>query len=136
LSNSLNQVGNQNREIYFAGVLTKAGSYVISPELLEDMIAENRSRQVWGEVHFFYEALRFDNNANGTMLKEGPYSYEAILPYRKGEVFRPEGEIVNEDSSIVNLTGNWEDYPQRGFEGMVYRTDETQTIQLWIIVSM
>ncbi len=138
LSNSLNQVGNGNREIYFAGVLAKVGSYVVTPTLLNDMIAENRSRQVWGECFFFYEALRANGNENGEILKDGPYSRPALLPYRKGEAFRPVADIVNEDSSLVNVIGEWEEYPQKGFEGMILRTDEAENyraIEYYVDVS-
>ncbi|HEY9598601.1 MAG TPA: WG repeat-containing protein [Cyanophyceae cyanobacterium] len=56
------------------GVLLKVGSYRISPELLLQMIQYNRDRGIRGEVFFFYEGLRDDNNALGNALRTGPYA--------------------------------------------------------------
>ena len=59
------------------GMLVKAGSYRISPELLLQMIQYNRDRGIQGEVFFFYEGLREDNDAIAKALRTGPYAQPA-----------------------------------------------------------
>lgn len=59
------------------GVLMKVGSYRMSPELLLQTIQYNRDRGLNGEVFFFYEGLREDNNALANVLKQGPYAQAA-----------------------------------------------------------
>ena len=56
------------------GILLKVGTYRISPELLLQKIQYNRDRGINGEVFFFYEGLREDNNALAKVLKQGPYA--------------------------------------------------------------
>ncbi|MDY7021848.1 MAG: family 10 glycosylhydrolase [Cyanobacteriota bacterium] len=56
------------------GILLKIGSYRISEAELLKAIAYNRRRGVNGEVFFFYEGLRENNNALGNALRLGPYS--------------------------------------------------------------
>jgi uncharacterized lipoprotein YddW (UPF0748 family) len=62
LNQALNYVPLSKRDIFFAAVLAKIGSYVIGPELLIDCVNLNRSRNVKGESFFFYEGLRADQN--------------------------------------------------------------------------
>ncbi|HEY9845052.1 MAG TPA: hypothetical protein V6D03_02545, partial [Candidatus Caenarcaniphilales bacterium] len=62
------------------GILLKLGSYRISPEYLLQAIEYNRSRGIPGEVFFFYEGLRENNNALGKVLQSGPYAQPASLP--------------------------------------------------------
>ena len=52
----------------------RGSSYSITPELLLQIIAYNRSRGIQGEVLFFYEGLRDHGNALAEILKNGPYS--------------------------------------------------------------
>ncbi|HAA27993.1 MAG TPA: hypothetical protein DCE56_10440 [Cyanobacteria bacterium UBA8553] len=59
------------------GILIKVGSYRISPELLLQQIKYNRDRNIQGEVFFFYEGLREDNDALAKVLREGPYAQPA-----------------------------------------------------------
>ena len=56
------------------GILVKLGSYRISPEYLLQAIEYNRSRGIRGEVFFFYEGLREDNDALAKVLRAGPYA--------------------------------------------------------------
>ncbi len=51
----------------------RGSNYSINPELLLQVIAYNRSRGVPGEVLFFYEGLRDNDNALAEALKNGPY---------------------------------------------------------------
>ncbi len=59
------------------GILLKIGSYRMSPELLLQTIQYNRDRGINGEVFFFYEGLRENNNALANVLKQGPYAQAA-----------------------------------------------------------
>ena len=66
------------------GILLKSGGYRISPEHLLQAIAYNRSRGLPGEVFFFYEGLREDNDALAKALKAGPYAQPT--PFNRSEV--------------------------------------------------
>ncbi len=59
------------------GILLKVGEYRISPQLLLQKIQYNRDRGIPGEVFFFYEGLREDNDALAKVLRTGPYSKAA-----------------------------------------------------------
>ncbi|MBE9190742.1 family 10 glycosylhydrolase [Gloeocapsopsis crepidinum LEGE 06123] len=56
------------------GILIKLGSYRMSAEYLRQAIAYNRSRGISGEVFFFYEGLRENNDALGKVLRLLPYN--------------------------------------------------------------
>ncbi len=58
IAQSLQQIRSVNPDIYFAGVLIKAGSWVITPTLISQIINYNRTNNVNGECTFFYEGLR------------------------------------------------------------------------------
>ncbi|BBD62346.1 hypothetical protein NIES2109_51850 [Nostoc sp. HK-01] len=62
------------------GILIKLGSYSISPEYLVQAIAYNRRLGISGEVCFFYEGLRENNNALAQVLRNGAYSKPAAFP--------------------------------------------------------
>ena len=66
------------------GVLLKVGSYRMSPELLLQTIQYNRDRGINGEVFFFYEGLREDNDALAKVLKQGPYAQAA--PFKPSQL--------------------------------------------------
>lgn len=52
------------------GILINLGSsYRIAPDYLEKAIAYNRSRGISGEVFFFYEGLRYNNDALVKILR-------------------------------------------------------------------
>ncbi len=85
LNESLNQIRSVNPDIYFAGVLIKAGTYVISPSLLIDMLTLNRNNNVNGECLFFYEGLRANSSLIGDTLKNTFYSESSLVPYRNGK---------------------------------------------------
>jgi uncharacterized lipoprotein YddW (UPF0748 family) len=55
------------------GILLKIGSYRITEDELLKAIEYNRFRGIKGEVFFFYEGLRENNNALGNALRKGPY---------------------------------------------------------------
>lgn len=56
------------------GILLKLGSYRLCPEYLVQAIEYNRYRGIQGEVFFFYEGLRENNDALGNVLRSGPYA--------------------------------------------------------------
>ncbi|MBW4559769.1 MAG: family 10 glycosylhydrolase [Mojavia pulchra JT2-VF2] len=62
------------------GILMKLGSYFISPEYLAQAIECNRKRGINGEVFFFYEGLRENNDALAKVLQNGPYAKSASFP--------------------------------------------------------
>ncbi|MDZ7961734.1 MAG: WG repeat-containing protein [Aulosira sp. DedQUE10] len=55
-------------------VLLKQNTYRIDPEHLAQALMYNRSVGLKGEILFFYEGLREDNNALAKILKSGIYS--------------------------------------------------------------
>ncbi|MBD0266260.1 MAG: hypothetical protein ICV78_27150, partial [Tolypothrix sp. Co-bin9] len=62
------------------GILMKLGSYRISPEYLVQAIEYNRQLGIQGEVFFFYEGLRENNNTLAKVLRNGPYAKSASFP--------------------------------------------------------
>ncbi|MGF2034266.1 MAG: glycoside hydrolase family 10 protein [Nostoc sp. CmiVER01] len=62
------------------GILMKLGSYCISPEYLVQAIEYNRQLGIQGEVFFFYEGLRENNNTLAKVLRDGPYAKSASFP--------------------------------------------------------
>ncbi len=62
------------------GILMKLGSYCISPEYLVQAIEYNRQLGIQGEVFFFYEGLRQNNNTLAQVLRNGPYAKFASFP--------------------------------------------------------
>ncbi len=65
-------------------ILVKIGSYRISSELLLQKIQYNRDRGIKGEVFFFYEGLRENNNVLAQALKSGPYAQPA--PFNSSKI--------------------------------------------------
>ena len=62
------------------GILMKLGSYCISSEYLVQAIEYNRQLGIQGEVFFFYEGLRENNNTLAKVLRNGPYAKFASFP--------------------------------------------------------
>lgn len=84
-----NQFTAEQLPLLSPGVLIKSGSYRIPADMLLACIAMNRARGVNGEVHFFYEGLRENDNELAKALKRGPYRQRAILPWRANRPWRP-----------------------------------------------
>ncbi|NUN10579.1 MAG: family 10 glycosylhydrolase [Ignavibacteriaceae bacterium] len=125
-NNSYNQVTPSKRNIFYAGVLAKAGSFLIPADYLVSAVNYNRQQNVKGECFFFYEAFTANNNALGDTIKNRFYSEPALLPYRNGTIFRPKAEIVNEDDSLLTRrTGNWIKVPVQGYNPNLYWTNDT-----------
>ena len=70
------------RRLVYPGVLVNIGSYVVSDELLLQMVAANRERGYNGEVFFFYEGLRKEGGRLAAALRRTPYATRADLPFR------------------------------------------------------
>jgi uncharacterized lipoprotein YddW (UPF0748 family) len=62
------------------GILMKLGTYCMSPEYLVQAIEYDRQLGIQGEVFFFYEGLRENNNALAKVLRNGPYAQSASFP--------------------------------------------------------
>jgi len=60
------------------GILVKIGSYRITVDELLKAIDYNRCHGILGEVLFFYEGLRENNNELAIALRQGPYGTSAI----------------------------------------------------------
>ncbi|MEH2382996.1 MAG: WG repeat-containing protein [Nostoc sp.] len=73
----INQFTKEQLPQLIPGILLQQSTYRITPEHLVQAINYNRSVGVQGEVLFFYEALREDNNALAKVLKSGIYSQPA-----------------------------------------------------------
>ncbi|MGB3758198.1 MAG: family 10 glycosylhydrolase [Rivularia sp. (in: cyanobacteria)] len=74
------QFTDNNRVRLAPGVLMKLGSYNISPDYLLQLIEYNRACGIKGEVFFFYEGLRDNNNALAKVLKQKYYANSANFP--------------------------------------------------------
>lgn len=71
------QFNSQTLSMLVPGVLIKSGSYQIRTEDLLRVIDYHRFLGIRGEVLFFYEGLRMNNDALAKALREGPYSVPA-----------------------------------------------------------
>jgi uncharacterized lipoprotein YddW (UPF0748 family) len=128
LNRAVQQVGS-NIDKLFAGILMNLGTgsnaYLISEDYLFQAIDANRSKGVTGEVYFYYEGFRKENNKFADTLRATYYSEPALVPLRDGIDWRPEGIVVNEDDPGNIIIGDWEEYPMKGFEGKILRTNKT-----------
>jgi uncharacterized lipoprotein YddW (UPF0748 family) len=103
------------KDIYIAGILMNVGDYIISPDYLLDAMQLNRDKGLSGEVFFFYEGLRKNNNQLGDTLKKAYYRRPALLPHRNSNVWRPKATIVNEDDESTRVTGSWEKLENKNY---------------------
>ncbi|MFQ4146111.1 glycoside hydrolase family 10 protein [Chlorogloeopsis sp. ULAP02] len=83
--NELNKILNEQlfariRPKLAPGILMKIGSYCMNPEHLLQVVNYNRACGIPGEVFFFYEGLRENNNALANLLRQGPYAQSATFP--------------------------------------------------------
>nr|WP_244142203.1 family 10 glycosylhydrolase [aff. Roholtiella sp. LEGE 12411] len=74
------QFTNVTRSKLAPGILIKLGSYCISPEYLVQAIEYNRQLGIQGEVFFFYEGLRENNNTLAKILRNSVYAKSASFP--------------------------------------------------------
>ncbi|WP_109012725.1 glycoside hydrolase family 10 protein [Nostoc commune] len=80
------------------GILMKLGSYCISPEYLVQAIEYNRQLGIQGEVFFFYEGLRENNNTLAKVLRNGPYAKSASFPTLSD---LSAGAVINKSTSSI-----------------------------------
>lgn len=126
LINASNLVPASQKHIFFPGMLTKAGSYVISPSFFIQSMNLNRSRGLKGECFFFYESFTANGGLLGDTLRTLYYNEPALVPYRNGSNFRPAAQVVNEDDLLnTEKQGNWERVPVAGFNPQIYWTNDT-----------
>jgi uncharacterized lipoprotein YddW (UPF0748 family) len=74
------KVNNRNRYLY-PGILLNVGTYLMSEEYLKEAVRYNRYSGYNGEVFFFYEGLRKENEKMAKALKESFYKTPARLPF-------------------------------------------------------
>ncbi|TFI55357.1 hypothetical protein BLD44_004570 [Mastigocladus laminosus UU774] len=84
------------------GILMKIGSYEISAKQLLQIIEFNRDCGIAGEVFFFYEGLRADNNALAKVLRKGPYGQLATFP-TVADLNRPSADRIELSSMWQRL---------------------------------
>lgn len=126
LINASNLVPASKKHIFFPGMLTKAGSYVISPSFFIQSMNLNRTRGMKGECFFFYESFPANNSQLGDTLRALYYNQPALVPYRNGNIFRPAAQIVNEDDELnTQRQGNWARVPVQGYNPQIYWTNDT-----------
>jgi uncharacterized lipoprotein YddW (UPF0748 family) len=70
-----------NRRYLYPGILLNVGTYLMSEEYLKEAVRYNRVSGYNGEVFFFYEGLRKENNKMAKLLKENFYRTPARLPF-------------------------------------------------------
>jgi len=66
----------------YMGVLMNVGTYVIPDDYLESVMRLHREKGYNGEVFFFYEGLRKNNDRLARLLKEKFYTAPAPLPWK------------------------------------------------------
>jgi uncharacterized lipoprotein YddW (UPF0748 family) len=66
---------------FYPGILISSGSYVIDEEHLSEALRYNRSRNIEGEVFFFYEGLRKNQDRLAEGLLNSFYKEPARLPF-------------------------------------------------------
>lgn len=102
------QFRDNTRRKLAPGILMKLGSYNINPQYLQKVIEYNRACGIRGEVFFFYEGLRDNNNALAEVLRKGYYAKSATFPcledLNRGDVSKQE---VNNKRGLVNFFRNW-----------------------------
>ena len=107
------------------GILLKSGNQFNRSAYVRQAVEFNRSRGVNGEVFFFYEGLRQKNEFVADTLFKYYYNTPAVLPFRQGEIRRPKGIIIDENTPGASTTGNWTSTnDQKGHNQGVIRTPE------------
>ncbi len=69
------------KKIVFPGVLMKVGDYYIDSDHLRKVLEYNREQGFNGEVFFFYEGLRHNDNELARVLMDSYYKCPAKLPF-------------------------------------------------------
>lgn len=111
---------SSNTTVFIApGILIKSGMNYNDPAYVKEAMAYNRSLGMHGDVFFFYEGLRDENQQLGDTLKATYYAEPAGLPYRNGEPRRFPGIEVRDVEQTVPVTGRYRKY-EAGPSGWTY----------------
>ncbi|MGB6299177.1 MAG: family 10 glycosylhydrolase [Rivularia sp. (in: cyanobacteria)] len=102
------QFTDKSRVKFAPGVLMKLGSYNISADYLLQLIEYNRACGINGEVFFFYEGLRDNNNALAQVLKQNYYAKSANFPCLE-DLNKGGGreEVVREKGGLFGFVKSW-----------------------------
>ncbi|MBI2416950.1 MAG: T9SS type A sorting domain-containing protein [Ignavibacteriales bacterium] len=126
LNSAVSYVPSSKKSITFAGVLAKAGTYTVTPDLLVNMVKANRGAGINGESYFFYEAFPLNNNKLADTLRNSVYKENALLPYRNGNVYRPKPKMILEtDNANVVKNGSWTQNVIAAFDSVSYMAEST-----------
>jgi len=125
LNTTWNDVGQYNSKVFASGILARVGSYIVDTLFLGQMLTATRTKGVKGECFFFYEGLRANNDRVGNFLKRNFYQLSAVPPHRDGKRWIQRAQIINETDDPAAKIGSWSSYPMKGFQGAIYRTDDT-----------
>jgi len=77
------QIRQTFMRLIYPGVLMNVGDYRIGWSFLENCLRYNRANHFSGEVFFFYEGLRKNNNELARKLLETVYREKALIPWKK-----------------------------------------------------
>ncbi len=80
-------VSQEAARVVYPGILMNVGQYRISADYLLGALAHNREQGYHGEVFFFYEGLRKNNDELADTLRATFYKTPAQLPFKTK--FRP-----------------------------------------------
>jgi uncharacterized lipoprotein YddW (UPF0748 family) len=72
---------SQVQDKIYSGVLINVADYVIPEDFLLEAVQFNRTKGIKGEVFFFYEGLRKNDDALARMLAKSVYKEKAVLPF-------------------------------------------------------
>jgi uncharacterized lipoprotein YddW (UPF0748 family) len=72
---------NTKMRYLYPGILLNVGTYLMSEEYLQEAVRYNRESGYNGEVFFFYEGLRKENDKMANVLKRTLYAAPARLPF-------------------------------------------------------
>lgn len=118
---------SSNTRVFIApGILIKSGMKFNGPAYVKEAMLHNRSLGMHGEVFFFYEGLRDQNQQLGDSLKAWFYQEPAGLPYRNGEPRRFKGLEVTDTPQSVLVTGR---YRKHVFRNGGWAYTETVTLR-------
>jgi uncharacterized lipoprotein YddW (UPF0748 family) len=94
------------------GILLKVGPYRISPEILLQKIQYNRDRGIKGEVLFFYEGLRENNDELAKALQSGAYAKPVTFNTASIKAQGFTRDRIGVSYSYINISGTTASQPQ------------------------
>ena len=103
------QFTGNNRVKLAPGVLMKLGSYNIDSDYLLKIIEYNRACGIQGEVFFFYEGLRDNNNALAKVLQNNYYARSAAFPSLQdlNQGHGSQEKAVTQKRGLIELFKRW-----------------------------